>query len=75
MEASILNIEDIVSFEEIPCEEVYDLTVDTNHNYYLATNTKPILVHNSGKSTLIDYYYIRLAVIEGWNNNQGYRES
>jgi intein/homing endonuclease len=41
MEASILNIEDIASIEIIDCNEVYDLTVLDNHNYYLATNTKP----------------------------------
>ena len=52
MEASILNIEDIASIEIIDCNEVYDLTVLDNHNYYLATNTKPILVHNSGKTSI-----------------------
>lgn len=64
--ASILKLEDILSVEVIPCEEVYDLTVEENHNYYLATNTKPILVHNSGKSTWLDYMFIRLAYLKNW---------
>jgi len=66
MEASILKLEDIASIEVIDCEEVYDLTVEGNHNYYLATNSLPILVHNSGKSTWLDYMYARLAIISDW---------
>lgn len=66
MEASILKLEDIASIEIIDCEEVYDLTVEGNHNYYLATNSLPILVHNSGKSTWLDYMFIRLAYLKGW---------
>jgi len=66
MEASILKLEDIASVEVIDCEEVYDLTVEGNHNYYLATNYLPILVHNSGKSTWLDFMFIRLAYLKGW---------
>lgn len=66
MEASILKLEDIASIEIIDCEEVYDLTVEGNHNYYLATNSLPILVHNSGKSTWLDYMFIRLAHLKEW---------
>jgi 5S rRNA maturation endonuclease (ribonuclease M5) len=66
MEAFTLNLDDIVSYEEIPIEETYDLTVDGNSNYYLATNTKPILVHNSGKSEFVDYLITRLNLIYGW---------
>lgn len=56
MEASIINIEDIISVEEIPMEDVYDLSVEGNSNYYLATQCLPILVHNSGKSVFIRWY-------------------
>jgi hypothetical protein len=66
MEASILKLEDIVSVEVIDCQEVYDLTVEDNHNYYLATKTLPILVHNSGKSTFVDQVCIRLACRKNW---------
>jgi twinkle protein len=69
MEASTINLEDIVSFEIVPFQEVhevYDLTVDGNHNYYLATMNKPILVHNSGKSTWLDYMFTRLAYLKNW---------
>ncbi|MGL4662068.1 MAG: hypothetical protein ACRCV7_00075 [Culicoidibacterales bacterium] len=44
-----INIEDIESVEEIVLNEIYDLTVEDNHNYYLDCGY-PILVHNSGKS-------------------------
>ena len=66
MEASILNIEDIESVEVIIPETVYDLTVEENQNFYLATNNKPILVHNSGKSTWLDYMSIRLSLLRNW---------
>jgi twinkle protein len=66
MEASTIKLADIVSCEVIDCEEVYDLTIEDNHNFYLATNSYPILVHNSGKSTWLDYMFIRLAVKNNW---------
>lgn len=56
MEASVININDIISFEEIPMEDTFDLTVDENSNYYIATEYLPILVHNSGKSVFVRWY-------------------
>lgn len=56
METSIINISEIESFEIIPNQKTYDLTVNENSNYYLATNGKPILVHNSGKTTYLKKY-------------------
>lgn len=55
MEPSIIDIEQIESWEEIPYETTHDLTVEGNHNYYLATNSNPILVHNSGKSEFLNF--------------------
>lgn len=46
---SYLKLEDVESYEYIDCDEVYDLTIEDNHNYFLDVG-KPILVHNSGKS-------------------------
>lgn len=46
METS-LDLSQIESFDFLPPSEVYDLTVEDNHNYYLEDN---ILVHNTGKS-------------------------
>ena len=60
MEASIINIEDIVSWEEIDMEPTYDLTVANNDNFYLATNEDPILVHNSGKSTWVRWWVVKM---------------
>ena len=60
MEASVINIEDIISWEEISMEKTYDLTTDNNSNYYLATKNLPILVHNSGKTTLAELLYKEL---------------
>lgn len=60
MEASVINLQDIVSFEEIPYKTTYDISVEDNNNFYLATQKDPILVHNSGKSTLAqDMFMIR----------------
>jgi twinkle protein len=66
MEAFTLDINDIESWEEIPEEETYDLTVYDNHNYYLATNSNPILVHNSGKSEFMDFIITKLNHLYGW---------
>ena len=55
MEASVIKLEDIVSFREIEYETTYDISVEGNDNFYLATNSDPILVHNSGKSEFTDY--------------------
>jgi PBSX family phage terminase large subunit len=46
-----LEVGDIESYEIISnIKEVYDIEVEDNHNFYLNTNNKPILVHNSSKS-------------------------
>lgn len=66
MEAFTLNPNDIVSFEEIDYETTYDLTVEGNSNYYIATNTYPILVHNSGKSEFVDYLICKMNILHGW---------
>ena len=66
MEAFTLNLEDIVSVEEIGREDTFDITVDGNSNYYLHTNTNPILVHNCGKSEMIDLITIKLAILHEW---------
>ena len=60
MEASIINKEDIISVEVIPMEDTYDLTIEDNSNFYIATQCDPILVHNSGKSVFIRWYIIEL---------------
>src|ERR1035437_784525 len=47
----MLEVGDIESYEIISnIKEVYDIEVEDNHNFYLNTNNKPILVHNSSKS-------------------------
>ena len=44
-----LDIEDIQSVETIALNDVYDLSIEDNHNYYLDCG-EPILVHNSSKT-------------------------
>jgi twinkle protein len=66
MEAFTLNTNDIVSFEEIPFEETFDLTVEKNSNFYLATESNPILVHNCGKGEFIDDVTWRLNKYHEW---------
>jgi len=66
MEASVIDIDQIERFEEVEMETVYDLTVEGNHNYYLATQGEPILVHNSGKSDVIDMITVALSIRHGW---------
>lgn len=46
----VIDLNDIESFEEIIIDELYDLTIEDNSNYFLSTNTKSILVHNSSKT-------------------------
>jgi twinkle protein len=41
--------------------------VEENHNFYIATNSDPILVHNSGKSDFVDQMAI------GYNRNYGWK--
>lgn len=66
MEASIININNIESWEEIPMETVHDIEVEDNHNFYIATNSDPILVHNSGKSEVVDQMVISYAIKYGY---------
>lgn len=69
MEASVINIEDIESFEVIDNQIVYDLTIENNHNFYLATNSgKPILVHNSGKTEIVLEILLNTSVLYGWKH-------
>lgn len=53
----VINLEDIESIKEIELNEVYDLTIADNSNYFIATNSgNKILVHNSGKTiSAIDF--------------------
>src|SRR5690554_4957795 len=44
-----INLDDIVSIDEISLDYVYDIEVEKNHNFFLYLN-KPTLVHNSGKT-------------------------
>jgi phage terminase large subunit len=53
-----IKLEDIVSWEFIPKETVYDIEVEENHNYYVNSTEKEILVHNSGKSYSITQAWI-----------------
>ena len=47
--AQELNLEDIISVEEVNPEYVYDLSITGNSNYHLDVGY-PSLVHNSGKT-------------------------
>ena len=46
---SYLKPEDIATFEYIDVDEVYDIEVENDHNYFIHSG-KEILVHNSSKS-------------------------
>jgi hypothetical protein len=61
-EASIIDVNDIISYQEIDTEFVYDISVEKNNNFYLATEFMPILVHNSGKSEHLDQVLIELCI-------------
>ena len=61
VETFTLNKEDIQSFEILECnKKVYDISVEDNNNFFLKTNYKEILVHNSGKTYVIQDLLIRL---------------
>lgn len=69
MEASIIDINEIESFEIIEHQTVYDLTVEDNHNFYLSTNSlKPILVHNSGKTEFVFEILVNTSILYGWKH-------
>ena len=52
-----LELDDILSVEEIAINEVYDIEVDKHHSYYLDCG-KPILVHNSSKTWSIFHFFL-----------------
>lgn len=58
-----IELDDIESFESIELDEVYDITVDQEHCYFLDCG-KLILVHNSSKSFSIIQLLIYLATTE-----------
>ena len=59
-----IDIDEIESFEEIQLEDVCDITVENNHNYFLATNTGEILAHNSTKTWAGVFLIIYLGLIK-----------
>lgn len=67
MEASIINVDDIMTVEVIENQPVYDIEVEDNHNFYLKTESDKILVHNSGKSELVDQMCLGYALRYGWH--------
>lgn len=62
----ILNLDDILSVEEIELDFVYDVAVEGNTNYYLANQEDKILVHNSSKTYSTCQYLIFYCL-----NNEG----
>lgn len=68
MEQYIMKLEDISSWEYTELEDCYDIEVEDNHNFYLSTNSNPILVSNSGKSAVLDQILIRLASRCNWKH-------
>jgi len=64
-----LNIDDILSVEEIELNKVYDLYIQGNHNYYIDVGF-PILVHNSQKTW--DFFHFLVMYCE--NNPNKHNE-
>lgn len=62
-----LRLDQIQSWEYVECNQVYDLNVEDNHNYYLDCKY-PVLVHNSGK-TWDNLFYLILVCQENKNAN------
>lgn len=62
MEPYQITLNEIKSVEEIELETTYDLTVEDNHNFYLATGSNPILVKNSGKSVWIRWWMTKFII-------------
>ncbi|WCM42394.1 hypothetical protein MG290_01620 [Flavobacterium sp. CBA20B-1] len=61
-----IDFENIESIKLIDVPIVYDIEVEDNSNFFIETNSEPILVHNSGKtySSLYFILYICLHVEE-----------
>ena len=55
----MLDLNNIESWEYVECEQVYDIEVEDNHNYYLADK---ILVHNSSKTYSIMQLFTLYAI-------------
>lgn len=53
--------DEIVSIEEIPTEQCYELTVDGNHNFYC----NDILKHNCGLEFVFEDGYLKQAITRG----------
>lgn len=64
--ASEINLEDIDSWGYADNETVYDIEVEKNHNFYLATNSNPILVHNCGKTEFGLHLMLMKSIFCGW---------
>ena len=64
-----LKIDDILSVEEIEMDQVYDLSVQDNHNYFIEADG-PKLVHNSAKTW--DFFHFLVMYCE--NNPNEHNE-
>ena len=53
--------DEIISIEEIPAEQCYELTVDGNHNFYC----NDILKHNCGLEFVFEDGYLKQAITRG----------
>ena len=53
--------DEIISIEEIPVEQCYELTVDGNHNFYC----NDILKHNCGLEFVFEDGYLKQAITRG----------
>ena len=53
--------DEIISIEEIPVEQCYELTVDGNHNFYC----NDILKHNCGLEFVFENGYLKQAITRG----------
>ncbi len=67
MEASIIDISDIVSWEYVEDQPTFDLEVDGNSNFFLSTNSGKVLVHNSGKDEFLNLIIARLSERHKWS--------
>jgi len=61
MELQQIDLDDIDSFKYIKLDEIYDITVEDEHCYFLDCD-KYILVHNSGKTFSLSQLLIAIAL-------------